>query len=856
MKSTPKIFLSYSPGDSERVESLYQRFSDAGFKPWMDKKDILSEEGWQSSIQEAIKSSDIFLVCLSRDAVKQGFLFWEIETALDILQKMPESDTYLISVRLEECEIPEELHDAPWVDLFEENGWARLLEAINRMLTFSLPAPEPPADLVQACEKGECVLYVGAGLSASAGYPTWRQFVSNLLDWADKNKFVETDFGKYLRTLITPSDSYWVADSIVSALQNRVQREMLYEYLREIFLKPSPQLPRLYYVLREIPFSAVLTTNFDNLIEQTYENVGTRVYTPKDIELLTKALKTREFFILKLRGTLERSETLLVAPKEYRDVVSNAPFSPFMNDLLLSKTILFVGLSFEGISEAIEFLSTERQHYALVAVAGNRWQAKVDSLRRRYNIQVLPYKLSDNHPEVFEFLEKLTRKKAKEILPGYKRVYLENIGPFDNLELELNQHWNILLGDNGVGKSTIIKAIAVGICGRDAQPYSDRLIKVGKTYGRITLETIDGNKYDTLLLKGREGEVEVKSIPDERPLETERWLTIGFPPLRAMSWEQSRGPQLVEVKRRPTSSDLIFLIKDTSDPRLDELKQWIINLDYRIKDERVRNSRDKRYEKLLQEFFRIIGRLTEDVTVKFKEVELNTNQIKVITDDGEIPIEAVSQGTASLIGWIGILLKRLYEIYGQEEEPRKQYALVLMDEIDAHMHPKWQQSLIPSLTELFPNVQFIATTHSPLIVGGMPTEQVFRFARDENGKVIQLEIESDMTMGRTDQILTASLFGLETTLDKITQKEIEEYQKLLSKSSRTPEEAEEFQRLHRTLEFRIPVPQETPIERRAQELLQALLLEQVGDNYPEVQQKVLEKAKQLFAELQAKEMKR
>jgi len=135
----------------------------------------------------------------------------------------------------------------------------------------------------------------------------------------------------------------------------------------------------------------------------------------------------------------------------------------------------------------------------------------------------------------------------------------------------------------------------------------------------------------------------------------------------------------------------------------------------------------------------------------------------------------------------------------------------------------------------------------------MPTEQVFRLARDKDGKVTQLEIEPDMTMGRADQVLTGTLFDLETTLDKTTQKYIEEYQELLGMHSRTPQEEREFRQLQRLLEFRIPVPWETPPERRAQELLDALLAEQVGHDYPEVQSQVLEKAKRLLAELQAEE---
>jgi len=215
-----------------------------------------------------------------------------------------------------------------------------------------------------------------------------------------------------------------------------------------------------------------------------------------------------------------------------------------------------------------------------------------------------------------------------------------------------------------------------------------------------------------------------------------------------------------------------------------------------------------------------------------------------------------SQGTQSLLGWVGVLLERLYEVYDEAESPREQPALVLIDEIDAHMHPTWQQSIVPSLTELFPNVQFIATTHSPLIVGGLPPTQIVRLARDPNGRVVPLPIEEDMVLGRADQLLTSNLFGLDTTLDKPTLDILEQIQTLSSNPERTPEDERVLSKLRQALEVRIPVPQETPPERRAQELLHLLLESQLGDMYPEVQISVREKAKQLFAELQAEEDKR
>ena len=98
----------------------------------MDAKDILPGEKWSSSIRKAVQRSDFFLACLSKNSVgKRGWIQREIKGALDIWQEKLDSDIYLIPVRLEDCEAPESLSGFQWVDLFEEDGWTRLVKAIR-----------------------------------------------------------------------------------------------------------------------------------------------------------------------------------------------------------------------------------------------------------------------------------------------------------------------------------------------------------------------------------------------------------------------------------------------------------------------------------------------------------------------------------------------------------------------------------------------------------------------------------------------------------------------------------------------------------------------------------------------------
>lgn len=721
-----------------------------------------------------------------------------------------------------------------------------------------LPLPDPPDALVKACRAGECVLYAGAGLSAQADFPTWQSFIEELTRWAIFNQFTDARFGGSLLAAINQGQYDSVADNLVSIMRPREQQ--FNEYLREVFVKKTP-LPASLSLLKDLPFTAALTTNFDNLLERAFgDKVLLPVFTPKDSDSLLECLHKRDFFLLKLYGMLERSDTVMIAPAQYDDVVKgNLQFAQFMETLIFSRTLFFVGSSLAGIEAYLKGISLPRQnlrtHYALVAVEGEAWQAKANPLKERYGIEVLPYSPTPGHPQLQSFLEILNQrvkaetertKDREDTGTLLKKVVLSDVGPFDHLELDFDSRWNILLGDNGVGKSSIIKAIACAILGQDSKSYASRIIKAGKGQGVITLVT--GRDTYTTKLSRKNGEAKVESIPG-RPFEGEGWLAIGFPPLRTVTWARPKAPE-AETKGRPTPDDLLPVVTGETDPRLDKLKQWIVNIDYWVKDARSRGNDPSKYERLITDFFGVVTRLTKGINIQFKEVKPQTNEVTIITDDGELPIEALSQGMTSLMGWVGILLQRLYEVYGTDHDPKLRYALVLMDEIDAHLHPAWQQSLIRELTDIFPNVQFIATTHSPLIVGGMQPKQIMRFARDDDQRVVAYKVEEEMTIGRADQILTGDLFGLHSTfvLNDDLEAMKKEYHRLLARDRNEQEEVS-FQRIRESLKTRIPMADENPPERKAMRLIQALLVEEGDGKYDSVNRELLDRAEQLLNEV-------
>ncbi len=126
-----KVFLCYSSGDKKIIRELYHNLRRDGFNPWLDEEDLLPGQDWRAEISKTVRTSDVVLVCLSKEAVsKRGYVQKEIKIALDIADEQPEGAIYLIPLRLEECSVPERLTKQQWVDIYEKTGYERLKRSL------------------------------------------------------------------------------------------------------------------------------------------------------------------------------------------------------------------------------------------------------------------------------------------------------------------------------------------------------------------------------------------------------------------------------------------------------------------------------------------------------------------------------------------------------------------------------------------------------------------------------------------------------------------------------------------------------------------------------------------------------
>lgn len=127
-----RIFLCYAHDDKPAVRELYQRLCADGIDAWLDEKNLLPGQDWQREIHQAVRKSDVVIVCLSRGSInKEGYVQKEIKFALDIAEEKPDDIIFLIPLKLEECDMLERLNRWHWVDYFNVDGYSLLMRSLR-----------------------------------------------------------------------------------------------------------------------------------------------------------------------------------------------------------------------------------------------------------------------------------------------------------------------------------------------------------------------------------------------------------------------------------------------------------------------------------------------------------------------------------------------------------------------------------------------------------------------------------------------------------------------------------------------------------------------------------------------------
>jgi hypothetical protein len=128
-----RIFLLYARGDQESVRRLYRRMLREGADVWLDREKLIPGQDWQYEIRRAIHDSDLVIVCLSRQFNRQGgYRHEELKIAVKKASSLRDGGVFIIPARLDECELPEPLRRWQRLDLFEPDGYKKLIGALRQ----------------------------------------------------------------------------------------------------------------------------------------------------------------------------------------------------------------------------------------------------------------------------------------------------------------------------------------------------------------------------------------------------------------------------------------------------------------------------------------------------------------------------------------------------------------------------------------------------------------------------------------------------------------------------------------------------------------------------------------------------
>jgi predicted ATP-binding protein involved in virulence len=167
---------------------------------------------------------------------------------------------------------------------------------------------------------------------------------------------------------------------------------------------------------------------------------------------------------------------------------------------------------------------------------------------------------------------------------------------------------------------------------------------------------------------------------------------------------------------------------------LENVEDWLIQLDYSVKNKQ--NSASKIIDIITSV---LKSNIFPDINgIEFVTSKKLENFIRYKTEFGSVRFKEMGYGYQTSISWVIDLIKNLIETYPESTNPLAEPAIVLIDEIDMHLHPSWQKNIVKEIDSLFPNIQFIVTTHSPLILQAIGSDlNLIKLRSNEKSVVIE-----------------------------------------------------------------------------------------------------------------------
>ncbi|HYJ84592.1 MAG TPA: AAA family ATPase, partial [Pyrinomonadaceae bacterium] len=325
-----------------------------------------------------------------------------------------------------------------------------------------------------------------------------------------------------------------------------------------------------------------------------------------------------------------------------------------------------------------------------------------------------------------------------------KTLEIHNVDFFGPSSWQLRPGVNILLGRNGYGKSLLLHCLAA-LLQKDDEASKD-LFKSASQDAFLQL-TVERNGVTEIIRRERDrftkavGKIPILAIPDSRFVNRTETLIKGHK-TTALNLRVDGARHFLED--RPYGEVMQVLFTELC---FDYLEKQSFKLpSFALLQDAIKTLTGETFQ------FHAVERVDRDAF-----------RMLVVTEGNErpLPIQYASQGTLSVLGVVGLIRSYLKGLFPEEREEKflQKPAIVFVDELDAHLHPFWQQKLTGILRDNFPNVQFVLSAHSPLVVAGCWSGEVSVLRKGSAGFQIQ-QIDYDF-LGTPVEEIYRIIFGVE-----------------------------------------------------------------------------------------------
>lgn len=385
-----------------------------------------------------------------------------------------------------------------------------------------------------------------------------------------------------------------------------------------------------------------------------------------------------------------------------------------------------------------------------------------------------------------------------------RALRLRNVGPFaDTRRIMLarkgkpGDRIHLFLGVNSAGKSTLLRCIALASLGptlaNDVENRPEDLVRRGAKQASIEVqfeleidpgENCEASGTFTVGLEMRQNETSFRAMPAEDMKLDNANAAPRLDVLRRSANDRF-GLICAYGALRSIKGDTLAILSETPRPAVERVRS-LFRADASLMDSDVlgrmlvgdlSNLREAPKSKLPDGVRNKMVRSLQSVLPGVGELGA-TDETRIEIHNVHVPIRALSDGYSGILGLIGHVFRHALEASDWDGDPTALPGILLIDEVDLHLHPSWQRVVLRDLRRVFPRMQILATSHAPMVAASVPAKSLVLLRRV--GKRIHLTTNvPEVTGWRADQILTSVLFDLPTSRDVETERLLKRYARLL-----------------------------------------------------------------------------